>query len=173
MQGIRGGPWKFLKNWLKVLSKPRPSRVAYKKCVYRAKQFLPFIFLSLRFVFAYCCHLWCSCQLSKSFLDKVQKRIVNIVGPALWTSLDPLCHCRNVPSLSLFYKYMHGYCSLHETKDCRRYCYSSVKEMRGRGHFKEKYLTDWETTTQLLTRDLDKFSKKLKEKAADRINGKK
>ena len=54
----------------------------------------------------YCCHVWAfapSCYLE--LLDKLQKRICRTVGPSLATSLEPLAHCRNVASLSLFYRY--------------------------------------------------------------------
>ena len=33
------------------------------------------------------------------------------VGPSLAASLEPLAHCRNVASLSLFYRYYFGRCS--------------------------------------------------------------
>ena len=59
-----------------------------------------------------CCHVWAggpSCYLD--MLDKLQKRICRIVGPSLSTSLEPLAHHRNVPSLSLFYRYYFGRCS--------------------------------------------------------------
>ncbi|XP_065639671.1 uncharacterized protein LOC136072394 [Hydra vulgaris] len=53
----------------------------------------------------YCCHiLGGSSNNALSFLDKVQKGIVNIVGPALAANLQPLSHCHDVASLSLFYK---------------------------------------------------------------------
>ena len=32
------------------------------------------------------------------------------VGPSLTASLEPLVHCRNVASLSLFYRYYFGRC---------------------------------------------------------------
>ena len=54
----------------------------------------------------YCCHVWAvapSCYLE--LLDKLQKRICRTVGPSLAASLEPLAHCRNVASLSLFYRY--------------------------------------------------------------------
>ena len=54
----------------------------------------------------YCCHVWAGapgCYLD--LLDKLQKRICSNVGPSLATSLEPLAHCRNVASLSLFYRY--------------------------------------------------------------------
>ena len=60
----------------------------------------------------YCCHVWAgapSCYLE--LLDKLQKRICRIVGPSLAASLEPLAHCRNVASLSLFYRYYFGRCS--------------------------------------------------------------
>ena len=54
----------------------------------------------------YCCHVWVrapSCYLE--WLDKLQKRICRTVGPSLAASLEPLAHCRNVASLSLFYRH--------------------------------------------------------------------
>ena len=61
----------------------------------------------------YCCHVWAgapSCCLE--LLDKLQKWICRIVGPSLAASLEPLAHCQNVASLSLFYRYYFGRCSL-------------------------------------------------------------
>ena len=57
----------------------------------------------------YCCHVWAgapSCYLE--LLDKLQKRICRTVGPSLTASLEPLAHCRNVASLSLFCRYYFG-----------------------------------------------------------------
>ncbi|XP_065668128.1 uncharacterized protein LOC136088359 [Hydra vulgaris] len=60
----------------------------------------------------YCCHIWGgSSNDALSLLYKVQKRTINIVGPALAANLQPLSHRRNVASLSLFYKYYHDHCS--------------------------------------------------------------
>ena len=50
-----------------------------------------------------------SCYLE--LLDKLQKQIHRAVGPSLAASLEPLAHCRNVASLSLFYRYYFGRCS--------------------------------------------------------------
>ena len=50
-----------------------------------------------------------SCYLE--LLDKLQKRICRTVGPSLAASLEPLAHCRNVASLSLFCRYYFGRCS--------------------------------------------------------------
>ena len=57
----------------------------------------------------YCCHVWAgapSCYLE--LLGKLQKRICRIIGPSLAASLEPLAHCQNVASLSLFYRYYFG-----------------------------------------------------------------
>ena len=59
-----------------------------------------------------CCHVWAgapNCYLE--LLDKLKKWICRIVGPSLAASLEPLGHCRNVASLSLFYRYYFGRCS--------------------------------------------------------------
>ena len=61
----------------------------------------------------YCCHIWAgapNCYLE--LLDKLQKRICRTVGPSLAASGEPLAHRRNVASLSLFYRYYFGGCSL-------------------------------------------------------------
>ena len=60
----------------------------------------------------YCCHIRAgapSCYLE--LLDKLQKRIYRTVGPSLAASLEPLAHCQNVASLSLFYRYYFSRCS--------------------------------------------------------------
>ena len=44
-------------------------------------------------------------------LDKLQKRICRIVGPSLAAALKPLARCRNLASLSLFYRYYFDRCS--------------------------------------------------------------
>ena len=60
----------------------------------------------------YCCNVWAvapSCYLE--LLEKLQKRICRTVGVSLAASLEPLAHCRNEASLSLFYRYYFGRCS--------------------------------------------------------------
>ena len=60
----------------------------------------------------YCFHVWSgapSCYLELS--DKLQKQICRTVGPSQAASLEPLVHCPNVASLSLFYRYYFGRCS--------------------------------------------------------------
>ena len=68
----------------------------------------------------YCCHVWGgapSCYLellaipssNKSYkTNKLHRRICKTVGLSLAASLEPLAHCRNVASLSLFYRYYFG-----------------------------------------------------------------
>ena len=57
----------------------------------------------------YWCQVWAgapSCCLE--LLDKLQKQICRTVSPSLASSLEPLAHCWNVASLSLFYRYYFG-----------------------------------------------------------------
>ena len=57
----------------------------------------------------YCCHIWAgalTCYLE--LLDKLQNQICRAVGPSLAASLEPLAYCRNVASLSFFYRYYFG-----------------------------------------------------------------
>ena len=59
-----------------------------------------------------CCHAWAgasSCYLE--MLDKLQKLICRADGSSRTASLEPLALCRNVDSLSLFYRYYFGRCS--------------------------------------------------------------
>ena len=61
----------------------------------------------------YSCHVWAgapSCYLE--LLDKLQNLVCRTVGPSLTASLEPLAHRRNVASLTLFYRYYFGRCSL-------------------------------------------------------------
>ena len=67
---------------------------------------------TIRPLMEYCCHIWAgasACHLSLS--DRVQKRIVNLVGEELGSSLQPLSHRRSVASLCLFYRYFRGKCA--------------------------------------------------------------
>ena len=65
----------------------------------------------------YCCHIWAgSPKCSLSCLDRVQRRMRWLIGDALFKTLQPLSHRRNVASLSLLYRYYSGKCSeeLHQ-----------------------------------------------------------
>ena len=48
---------------------------------------------------------------SNPVLDKLQKQVCRTVGPSPDASLEPLAHCHNIVSLSLFYRYYFGRCS--------------------------------------------------------------
>ena len=50
-----------------------------------------------------------SCYLE--LLDKLQKRICRTIYPSLAASFEPLAHCQNVVSLSLFYRKCFVGCS--------------------------------------------------------------
>ena len=67
---------------------------------------------TIRSCMEYCCHVWAGASCYLELLDKLQKRICRTVGPSLAASLEPLAHCRNVASLSLFCRYYFGRCSL-------------------------------------------------------------
>ena len=57
-------------------------------------------------------HIWAgssTCRLP--LLDRAQKRIVNLTGDELGSSLQPHSHRRSFATFSLFYRYCHGKCS--------------------------------------------------------------
>ena len=57
----------------------------------------------------YGCRVWAGASsYYLELLDKLQKGICRTAGPSLATSLEPLLRCRNVASLSLFYRYYFG-----------------------------------------------------------------
>ena len=60
----------------------------------------------------YCCHVWAgppSCLLE--LLNKLQKQICRTVGPLLAASPEPLAHCWDVASRSLFYRNYFSRCT--------------------------------------------------------------
>ena len=57
----------------------------------------------------YCRHVWAGAP-------KLQKWICRTVSPSLAASLEPLAHCQNVASLSLFYRFYFGRCSSELTQ---------------------------------------------------------
>ena len=61
----------------------------------------------------YCYYVWAGApSWYLKLLDKLQKRICRTVGPSVAAYLESLAHRRNVASLSLFYRYYFGRCSL-------------------------------------------------------------
>ena len=60
----------------------------------------------------YCCYVWTGApSYYLELLDQLQKWICRTVCPSLTASLETLAHCRNIASLSLFYRYYLGRCS--------------------------------------------------------------
>lgn len=61
----------------------------------------------------YCSHVWGGAPSSSlALLDRVQRKAVRLIAdPSLTSNLQPLAHRRAVSSLSLFYRYYHGFCS--------------------------------------------------------------
>lgn len=86
--------------------------------LYRARNYLsPECILHLyksliRPCMEYCCHIWAGAPVTLlNLLDRIQRRVSNIIGPNLSSKLQTLAHRRNVASLSLFYRYYNGMCS--------------------------------------------------------------
>ena len=61
---------------------------------------------TIRPCMGYCCHVWAGASsYCLELSEKLQKRICRTVGSSSAASLEPLAHCRNVASVSLFYIY--------------------------------------------------------------------
>ena len=61
---------------------------------------------TIRPCMGYCCHVWAGASsYCLELSEKLQKRICRTVGSSSAASLEPLAHCRNVTSVSLFYIY--------------------------------------------------------------------
>ena len=60
----------------------------------------------------YCCHIWDGASAScLRLFYQIQRQIINLIGPNLSLKLHSSSHRRDVASLSLFYKYLNGFCS--------------------------------------------------------------
>ena len=114
---LRCWGWPSLLNWIGILALSLllklPSRALICSMKFLSPEVALYLYKStIHPCMEYCCHVWAgapSCYLE--LLDKLQKRICRTVGPSLAASLEPLAHCRNVASLSLFYRYYFGRCS--------------------------------------------------------------
>ena len=61
----------------------------------------------------YCSHIWGSSPYT-SLLDRAESKAIRLISdPSLTSTLDPLSLCHKVASLSLFYRYYFGYCSMN------------------------------------------------------------
>ena len=99
-------------NYIESIAKSAAMKVG---SLYRARNFLSpesILYLykaTIRPCIEYCCHIWAGASADcLSLLDRIQRRITNIIGPDLSSNFQSLSHRRNVASLSLFYKYFHG-----------------------------------------------------------------
>ena len=109
------------KSYIQSISKQAAQRVG---CLYRASRYLPpqtvqYLYKStIRPVMEYCCHLWAGAPRTHlNTLDRVERRVKNLVGKQLADELQPLSQRRDVASLSLFYRYYFGRCS-SEISEC-------------------------------------------------------
>jgi hypothetical protein len=71
---------------------------------------------SIRPCMEYCCHIWggsSSCHI----LDRFQSKAFRLISSPLIDPIPSLSHRRDVASLSLFYRYYFGHCSL-ELSNC-------------------------------------------------------
>ena len=103
------------KTYLQSIGKLASQRIG---CLYRARHYLQpqsvlYLYKStVRPLMEYCCHLWAGAPRTHlSILDRVERRVKNLVGQKLCDELQPLSVRRDVASLSLFYRYYFGRCS--------------------------------------------------------------
>ena len=109
------------KPYLQSICKQASQRVG---CLYRASRFLhpeTILYLyksTVRPIMEYCCHLWAGAPRTHLYpLDRVERRVKNLVGQDASEKLEPLSVRRDVASLSLFYRYYYGQCS-SSLSDC-------------------------------------------------------
>ena len=54
----------------------------------------------------HCCHAWAGAPICYvELLHNLRKQIHKTVGPSIAAPHEPLAHCQNVASISLFYRY--------------------------------------------------------------------
>ena len=114
--GITFTPKLDWKSYVQSIAKQASQRVGslFRSQRYLTKDALLYLYkTSIRPCMEYCSHLWSGAPKAGclDLLDRVQKRMLNLIGVDLAHRLDPLSHRRDVASLSLFYKYYHGHCS--------------------------------------------------------------
>ena len=96
-----------------ALSAARKTASLYRARQHFSSESILHIYKStIRPCLEYCCHIWGGAPyVHLELLDRIQRRISNIIGPDLSAKLQSLAHRRDVASLCLFYKYFHGLCS--------------------------------------------------------------
>ena len=114
--GLTFTPTMDWKPYIQSIAKAASRKVG---SLFRAQRFLSpesilYLYKStIRPCMEYCSHIWGGAPMSKGLdlLDRVQKRVVNLVGKELCAGLLTLPHRRNVASLCLLYKYYYRKCS--------------------------------------------------------------
>ena len=113
--------WVSLLNWIGALTWPLLLKLPPRKLE-------PFLWTSMKFFSPevavylykssihpcteYCCHIWAVAPSRYlELLDKLQKQICRTIVSSFAACLEPLAHCWNGASLSLFYRYCFGRCS--------------------------------------------------------------
>ena len=103
------------KTYIQNISKKAAQRIG---SLYRASRYLPpesIMYLykaTIRPLMEHCCHLWAGAPKTHlQLLDRVEKRVKNLIGQPLANELLPLDVRRDVASLSLFYRYYFDRCS--------------------------------------------------------------
>jgi len=107
-------------RWDKYISGIAQSASKRVGCLYRAQKYLPpdavllYLYKTTIYpVMEYCCYIWSGAPAYHLLLlDRLQKRIVNLVGAEMGSTLHPLSHRRSIATLSLFSRYFHGKCSV-------------------------------------------------------------
>ena len=105
----RSMDWKL---YIQSIAKAASRKVG---SLYRAQHFLTpesilYLYKStIQPCMEYCSHIWGGAPRSHGLdlLDRVQKRVVSLVGSGLSSDLQALSQRRDVASLSLFYKYYY------------------------------------------------------------------
>lgn len=93
---------KMLEKWLISHITPESTWFLPWSYLYKSQQ---------RSIMKYCCHIWTgAAQYSRSSFDRVQKRLLGLVGYELFYTLQLLLHRQNVACLSLFRCYFYDSC---------------------------------------------------------------
>ena len=120
---IMGLAFSFKVDWGSYIVSIAKTASKKKGALIRSVKFLPpelalHLYKStIRPCMEYGYHIWAgapSCYLE--LLDKLEKQICRTVGSSLAAFLEPVAHCRNMASLSLFSWYHFGRCSTELTQ---------------------------------------------------------
>ena len=92
----------------------KPGFLSRARGFFSPSQLLTIYKYQIRPSLEYCSHVWgVAPRSSLHLLDKVQPKAIRIINnPSLTKSLQSLSHRRLVADLSIFYRYIHGHCSM-------------------------------------------------------------